>query len=103
MKRNTDATSKSLSSVTHGTLWFQIETKLKRKVSYLTIHVFFRKVLVMHGIDFIVILKFCVKQLTLFGRTVVAASDFKNCTMVNCKNNNKKRRALVDPQSLIRA
>ena len=26
-----------------------------------------------------------VKQLMIFGRTVVAASDFKNCTMVNCE------------------
>ena len=25
-----------------------------------------------------------VKQLMIFGRTVVAASDLKNCTMVNC-------------------
>ena len=38
----------------------------------------------MHCIDFFVILKFCVKQLTFFERTVVAASDFKNCTMVHC-------------------
>ena len=38
----------------------------------------------MHYIDFFVISKFCVKQLTIFERTVVAASDFKNCTMVNC-------------------
>ena len=26
---------------------------------------------------------FCVKQLTIFEQTVVAASDFKNCTMVH--------------------
>ena len=38
----------------------------------------------MHCIDFFVISKFCVKQLTIFERTVVAASDFKNCTMVHC-------------------
>ena len=38
----------------------------------------------MHCIDFFVILKFCVKQLTFFERTVVAASDFKNCTMFHC-------------------
>ena len=38
----------------------------------------------MHYIDFFVISKFCVKQLSIFERTVVAASDFKNCTMVNC-------------------
>ena len=38
----------------------------------------------MHCIDFFVIFKFCVKQQTIFERTVVAASDFKNCTMVNC-------------------
>ena len=25
-----------------------------------------------------------VKQLMIFGRTFVAASDLKNCTMVNC-------------------
>ena len=35
-------------------------------------------------IDFLLFFKFCVKQLTIFGRTVVAASDFKNCTMVHC-------------------
>ena len=35
-------------------------------------------------IDFYVIFKFCVKQLTNFERTVVAALDSKNCTMVNC-------------------
>ena len=39
----------------------------------------------MHVIDFFVILKFCVKQLTFFERTVLAASDFKNCTMVYCE------------------
>ena len=26
----------------------------------------------------------CVKQLAIFERSVVAASDFKNCIMVNC-------------------
>ena len=36
----------------------------------------------MHGIDFFVILKFCVKQLTFFAPTA-AASDFNNCTMVH--------------------
>ena len=46
---------------------------------------FFRKVLVMHSINFSVILEFYVKQLTFFERTVVAASDFKNCMMVNCE------------------
>ena len=40
----------------------------------------------MHCIDFFVIFKFCVKQLTFFERTVVAASDFKDCTMVHCEN-----------------
>ena len=39
----------------------------------------------MNCIDFCVILKYCVKQLMIFGRTVVAASDLKNCTMVNCE------------------
>ena len=40
----------------------------------------------MHCIDFFVISKFCVKQLTIFERTVVAASDVKNCTMVTVIN-----------------
>ena len=44
----------------------------------------FRKVLVMNCIDFCVIFKYRVKQLTIFEHTVVAASDLKNCTMVNC-------------------
>ena len=35
----------------------------------------------MHSINFCVIFNFCVKQLTIFERTVVAASDLKNCTM----------------------
>ena len=35
-------------------------------------------------IDFCVIYKYRVKQLINFERTVAAASDFKNCTMVNC-------------------
>ena len=35
-------------------------------------------------IDFCVIYKYRVKQLMIFERTVVAASDFKNCMMVNC-------------------
>ena len=35
-------------------------------------------------IDFCVIYKYRVKQLIIFERTVAAASDFKNCTMVNC-------------------
>ena len=35
-------------------------------------------------IDFCVIYKYRVKQLMIFERTVAAASDFKNCTMVNC-------------------
>ena len=39
----TDATSKSLSSVTHGTLWFQIETKFKRQFIYIPIHVFLER------------------------------------------------------------
>ena len=30
-----------------------------------------------------VINRYCVKQLTIFERTIAAASDFKNCTMVN--------------------
>ena len=38
----------------------------------------------MNCIDFCVIFKYCVKQLMIFGRTVVAAFDLKNCTMVNC-------------------
>ena len=38
----------------------------------------------MNCIDFCVIFKYCVKQLMIFGHTVVAASDLKNCTMVNC-------------------
>ena len=38
----------------------------------------------MNCIDFCNIFKYCVKQLMIFGRTVVAASDLKNCTMVNC-------------------
>ena len=33
---------------------------------------------------FFVIFKLFVKQLAIFERTVVAASDFKNCTMVHC-------------------
>ena len=77
VKKITDATSKSLSSVPHGTLWFQIQRNLKRQVSYLPIYVFFRKVLVMHSINLIAILEFYVKQLTFFECTVVAASDFK--------------------------
>ena len=40
----------------------------------------------MNCIDFCNIFKYCVKQLMIFGRTVVAASDLKNCTMVNCDN-----------------
>ena len=44
----------------------------------------FPKVLVMHCIDFCVISNFCVRQLTIFERTVVAASDLKNCKMVYC-------------------
>ena len=40
----------------------------------------------MYCIDFFVIFKFCVRQLTIFEGTVVAASDFKNCTMVHCAN-----------------
>ena len=39
----------------------------------------------MNCIDFCVNFKYCVKQLMIFGRTVVAASDLKNCTMVNCE------------------
>ena len=35
-------------------------------------------------IDFCVIYRYRVKQLMIFERTVAAASDFKNCTMVNC-------------------
>ena len=35
-------------------------------------------------IDFCVIYKYRVKQPMIFERTVAAASDFKNCTMVNC-------------------
>ena len=35
-------------------------------------------------IDFCVIYKYRVKQLMIFERTVAAASDFKNCRMVNC-------------------
>ena len=38
----------------------------------------------MNCIDFCVIFKYCVKHLMIFGRTVVAASDLNNCTMVNC-------------------
>ena len=34
-------------------------------------------------IGFCVIYKYRVKQLMIFERTVAAASDFKNCTMVN--------------------
>ena len=41
-KKITDATPKSLSSVTHRTLWFKIETKSKRHISYLPIHVFLK-------------------------------------------------------------
>ena len=41
-------------------------------------------------IDFCVIYKFRVKQLMIFERTVAAASDFKNCTMVNCESINVK-------------
>ena len=36
-------------------------------------------------IDFCVIYKYRVKQLMIFERTVAAASDFKNYTMVNCE------------------
>ena len=43
-KKITDATSKLLSSVTHGTLWFKIETKSKRYIPYLPIHVLSRGV-----------------------------------------------------------
>ena len=39
----TDATLKSLSSVTHGTLWFKIETKSKRDIIYLPIHMLFER------------------------------------------------------------
>ena len=35
-------------------------------------------------IDFCVIYKYREKQLMIFERKVAAASDFKNCTMVNC-------------------
>ena len=35
-----------------------------------------------------------VKQLMIFGRTVVAASDLKNCTMVNCDNSSFALRAV---------
>ena len=75
MKKITDA--KSLSSVTHGTVWFKIERKSKRLISDPPIHV--RKVFVMHCIDFLLFLNF-----VIFERTVVAASDFNNCTMVHC-------------------
>ena len=54
MKKITDA--KSLSSVTHGTVWFKIERKSKRLISDPSIHV--RKVLVMHCIDFLLFLNF---------------------------------------------
>ena len=38
--------------------------------------------------DICVIYKYRVKQLMIFERTVAAASDFKNCTMVNCDKAN---------------
>ena len=85
MKTITDATSKSLSSVTHGTLWFKIETKSKRDISYLSFHVFFKRYKICIVLIFF-IFKFCLRQLTIFERIVVAASDFKNCTMVHCDN-----------------
>ena len=37
-------------------------------------------------IDFCVIYKYRVKQLMVLERTVAAASDFKNCMMLNCEN-----------------
>ena len=39
---------------------------------------------------FFVILKFCVKQLTFFESTVLAASDFKNCRMVHCASEHER-------------
>ena len=38
----------------------------------------------MYCIDCFDIIKICVKQLTFFERTVVAASNSKNCAMVHC-------------------
>ena len=38
----------------------------------------------MHCFDLLLFLNFVLKQLTIFERTVVTASDFKNCTMVHC-------------------
>ena len=43
MEEITDATSKLLSSLIHGTLWFKTEAKLKRKISNLRIHAIFEK------------------------------------------------------------
>ena len=39
----------------------------------------------MNRIDFCVIYIYRVKQLTIFERTVAAASDFKKCTIVKCE------------------
>ena len=50
----------------------------------------FQKVLALHCIDFCFICKICVKQLMFFERTVVTASDFKNCTTIHCADAAKK-------------
>ena len=52
-------------------------------------------------IDFCVIFKYCVKQLMIFGRTVVAASDLKNCTMVNCEHSDIQYEAFLKAVKMI--
>ena len=39
---------------------------------------------------FLLFFNICVKQLSIFERTVIGASDFKNCTMVHCDNGGSK-------------
>ena len=56
---------------------------LNAQKTYFPLACVFQKVLTKHCIDFYVISFFCVKQHTLFERTVVAAYDLKNCTLVH--------------------
>ena len=57
-------------------------------------------------VDFCVIYKYRVKQLMIFEHTVAAASDFKNCTMVNCDKSMgifPDAQGQLTPQSLVRS
>ena len=56
---------------------------LNAQNAYFPLACVFQKVLAKHCIDFYVISFFRVKQHTFFERTVVAAYDLKNCTMVH--------------------